>query len=64
MNATADQNNKTPNVQRTLVQKLRHRFAPRGRRHDPFLVLSLATFNSGDSWAEIFSPLKVRENVG
>ena len=51
-------------AQRTFAQKIRRLFRPRQRRHDPFLVLSLATFNSGDSWAEVFSPLKVRENVG
>ncbi len=49
---------------RTFAQRARNLFRPRRRRHDPLLVLSLATFNSGGGWAQVLSPLKVRESVG
>jgi hypothetical protein len=34
------------------------------RMHNPMLVLNMSIFNSGHSWERLFSPLKVRENVG
>ena len=38
-------------------------FRPRRRRHDPMLVLSMAIFNSGSSWNQIFNPVPQRENI-
>ena len=47
----------------TLVRKLKIRSQLRRRRHDPWLVLSLLSFNSGSGWNRIFNPLRSRENV-
>lgn len=38
-------------------------FQRRRRRHDPMLVLSMASFNSGSGWSQIFNPVPQRENV-
>jgi hypothetical protein len=44
--------------QRTFAQKIGH-FVRRGRRrHDHLLVLSLTSFNSGDSWSRIPQPVE------
>jgi hypothetical protein len=43
--------------------KVRKWFRPRHRSHDPMLVFSMSIFNSGSSWARIFSPICERENV-
>jgi hypothetical protein len=58
MNTT---NQKQSNV--TLTRKLQSYFQLRGRRHDPWLVLSLLNFNSGSGWNRIFNPFPSRENV-
>jgi hypothetical protein len=47
----------------TLTRKLKSRLLLRRRRHDPWLVLSLLSFNSGDGWNRTFNPLQSRENI-
>jgi hypothetical protein len=47
----------------TPTRKLKSRFQLSRRRRDPWLVLSLLSFNSGDKWNRIFNPLQSRENV-
>ena len=64
MNPQLSPRNKPTAAQRSLTQRVRELLRPRLRRHDPLLVLSLTNFNSGGGWAQVFSPLKVRENVG
>lgn len=64
MNLTTHTEDNRSTRQRTFARKVQDLFRPRARRHDRLLVLSLALFNSGESWAQVFSPLKVREKVG
>jgi hypothetical protein len=47
----------------TVIRKLESRPQLRRRRHDPWLVLNLLTFNSGSGWNHIFNPVQSRENV-
>ena len=47
----------------SFVQKMRAAFAPRPRRHDPMLVLSLAIFNFDHGWSRVLNPLKTHESV-
>jgi hypothetical protein len=47
----------------TLTRKLKSRFELHRCPHDPWLVLSLLSFKSGDGWNRIFNPLPSGENV-
>ena len=64
MNATSGLQNKPTPAVPTLVERFRNLLRPRRRKHDPLLVLNLATFNAGGGWAQVLNPLKVRESVG
>lgn len=44
-------------------EKLRAAFAPRPRRHDPMLVLSMSLFNFEAGWSRVLNPLKTHENA-
>lgn len=50
-------------TQKMNQKKSRKWFRARSRRHNPMLVLSMSSFNSGSSWNRIFSPIPERENV-
>ncbi len=45
-------------------EKLRAACAPRRRRHDPMLVLSMSIFNFEHGWSRVLNPLKTHETVG
>jgi hypothetical protein len=56
----------TTNLKRdnaNLPRKLRSPFQLPRRRHDPWLVLNLLSFNSESGWNRIFNPVQSRENV-
>jgi hypothetical protein len=48
--------------ERSFTRRWREVFRRERRRHDPMLVLSMATFNFVDGWSRTFNPLKAHEN--
>ena len=48
-------------AQQSRRSKWRAMFRRRRRKHDPMLVLNMASFNFADGWDRIFNPLKTHE---
>jgi hypothetical protein len=49
------------NQQQSRGSKWRTIFRRHRRKHDPMLVLNMASFNFADGWDRIFNPLKTHE---
>lgn len=59
---TVERRSRSDSAATRLLERLRAAFAPRRRRHDPMLVLSMSIFNFEGGWSRMLNPLKTHEN--